>query len=397
MRYRENPLISIIIPIYNVEKYLKECLDSVINQTYKNLEVILVDDGSTDYSSFFCDEYAGMDNRIRVIHQDNKGLVGARKAGLSIATGDIASFVDSDDWLNLSMYEVMVKKMVETEADIVTSGLIREYGRHFISDTEVVKPGVYSGVELEKKIKDNLIDIHVFFRSNISIHIYNKLFDRSLLLKNELLIPEDISIGEDAACVYPCILDADKIAVIDQCLYHYRIRNNSIMGQGNEADFIKIKKLHQYLYQRFSISPNWSKLEGQLRLLIIYYILLVSPQKLMRGEKSYLYYYPKIKKGARIIVYGAGRAGKALMRVLKDRKDCIIVDWLDKNNSEYDFRLLEYDYIIIAAYLYSAYEDIYKNLINKGVPKNKIADLDLSEITDIAEIFEEIHNDSTLH
>lgn len=387
MRYKENSLISVVVPVYNVEKYLRECLNSVINQTYRNLEIILVDDGSTDNSSFICDEYASMDNRIRVIHQKNKGLVGARKSGISAAKGDIVTFVDSDDWLDLDMYEVMKKKMIETEADIVTSGLIREYGRHFISEMEGIEPGVYYGDELEENIKNNLIDIEKFFKSNISMHIYNKLFERRLLLKNELLIPEDISVGEDAACVYPCILDATKIAIIDQCFYHYRIRNNSIMGQSNAVDLIRIKKLHQYLYQRFDNYPNRFKLKNQLRLLIIYTILLVFPRQLMNNEKDYLYYYPQVKKGTRIIVYGAGRAGKALMEILKDNKDYKIVDWIDKNRLECDFNQLEYDYIIIAVYLYSAYEEIYKNLISKGVPKGKIADLDLSETLDINEIF----------
>lgn len=387
MRYKENPLISIIIPIYNVEEYLRECLNSVVNQTYRNLEIILVDDGSNDNSPSICDEYASIDKRIRVIHQNNRGLVGARKSGIIVATGDIATFVDSDDWIDLYMYEVMVEKMVESEADIVTSGLIREYGRHFISDKEVIKPGVYSGDELEKVIKSNLIDEEKFFSSNISIHIYNKLFERELLLKNELLINDDISVGEDAACVYPCLLDANKIAIIDRCFYHYRLRNNSIMGQTNITDFIRIKKLYQYLYQRFSNYPSRFRLENQLRLLIIYFILLASPQQLMNDDKDFLYCYPQIKKGARIIIYGAGRAGKALMQMLKGNKDYKIVGWLDKNNLENNFSQLKYNNIIIAAYTYSAYKDIYKNLIGKGVPKSKIADLDLSGILDIDEIF----------
>lgn len=387
MRYKENPLISVIIPVYNVENYLRECLDSVINQTYKNLEIILVDDGSTDISPVICDEYTGMDNRIKVIHQQNRGLVGARKSGISVSTGDIVTFVDSDDWIDLNMYEVMVEKAVESAADIVTSGLIREYGRHFISDKEVIKPGVYSGDELEKVIKSNLIDEENFFRSNVSIHIYNKLFKRELLLKNELLIPDDISVGEDAACVYPCLLDANKVAIIDGCFYHYRIRNNSIMGQTNVADLIKIKKLYEYLYHRFYNYPSRFRLENQLRLLIIYFILLASPQPLMDGKKDCLYCYPQVKKGTRIIIYGAGRAGKALMQVLKGSEDYKIAGWLDKNNLECDFSHLKYDYIIIAAYTYSAYEDIYKNLINMGVPKSKIADLELSENLDINAIF----------
>lgn len=383
MRYNDNPLISVIIPIYNVELYLKECLYSVINQTYSNLEIILVDDGSTDSSSIICDEYANKDHRIKVLHQRNKGLVGARKSGLSIATGEIATFVDSDDWIDLDMYEVMVRAMIESEADIATSGLIREYGNYHINEKEDIKPGVYCGDELEVVIKNNLIDKNKFFKSNISIHIYNKLFEKKLLQNNELLIPEDITVGEDAACVYPCVLEANKIAIINECFYHYRIRNNSIMGKSNAEDLIRIKHLHQYLNRRFQKYPDRFGLDDQLRLLTIYFILLASPEFLISKKKEYLYYYPQVEIEKRIIIYGAGRAGNALMHALKDKKDFIIVDWLDKSSIVYDFNKLEFDYIIIAAYLYSAYDEIYKALINIGIPSKKIAKLDLGELRDI--------------
>src|SRR5574344_1670943 len=104
-----NPLISVIIPIFNAEKYLNRCIDSIISQTYHNLEVILLDDGSTDNSGNICDEYALKDSRIRVIHQSNKGLVATRQVGISIAKGEYIAWVDSDDWIALDTYEQMCK------------------------------------------------------------------------------------------------------------------------------------------------------------------------------------------------------------------------------------------------------------------------------------------------
>lgn len=380
MKYIENPLLSVVIPVYNVEEYLRECLNSVINQTYRNLEIILINDGSTDNSSLICDEFVRMDNRVRVIHQENMGLVAARKIGISSATGDIATFVDSDDWLDLNMYKIMVREMIDSGADIVSSGLIREYGKHSIHDVEGIQPGTYSGKELDDIVKNNLVDESRFFKSNVSMHIYNKLYNKELLMKNELLVPNNINVGEDAACVYPCILDANTIVFVDQCFYHYRIRNNSIMGQSNIAEVIRLKELYQYLYQRFNNYPNSFILITQLRQIMIYSILLVSPQQLIDEKRSYLSYYPQVKKGTRIIVYGAGRAGKALVRALKDREDYKIVGWIDKNDSKIDFIQIEYDFIIIAVYLYSAYEEIYNNLINMGISKDKIVSLELREI-----------------
>ena len=116
-------LISIIIPVYNVEKYLAKCLDSVLNQTYKNLEIILVDDGSKDNSGAICDEYAKRDNRIIVVHQKNSGVSKARNLGMSMATGDYIGFIDSDDTIEANMYEVLLKNAIESGAEISYCGL----------------------------------------------------------------------------------------------------------------------------------------------------------------------------------------------------------------------------------------------------------------------------------
>ena len=115
-------LISVIVPVYNVENYLDKCIESIVNQTYKNLEIILVDDGSLDSSSKICDEWAVKDNRIKVIHKTNGGVSSARNEGLKNANGDFIAFVDSDDWLELNMYEKLISKQKETNTDIVFSG-----------------------------------------------------------------------------------------------------------------------------------------------------------------------------------------------------------------------------------------------------------------------------------
>ena len=114
--------ISVIVPIYKTEQFLSKCIDSIINQTYKNLEIILVDDGSPDNCPKICDEYAKRDNRIKVIHKENGGLSSARNAGIEIATGDFSAFVDSDDWIDSDMYESLVKLSDEYNADIAECG-----------------------------------------------------------------------------------------------------------------------------------------------------------------------------------------------------------------------------------------------------------------------------------
>ena len=135
-------LLTVIVPVYNVERYLVQCVDSIINQTYKELEIILVDDGSTDASGRICDEYATKDQRIKVIHKVNGGLVSARKAGLTVANGNFIAFVDSDDWIDADMYEQLLGEMIQSDSDILASGFYKEYGEK----ASVVYDGMATGV-----------------------------------------------------------------------------------------------------------------------------------------------------------------------------------------------------------------------------------------------------------
>ena len=113
-----NPMISVIVPIYNVEKYLARCVDSIVNQTYKNLEIILVDDGSPDRCPQMCDDYADKDSRNKVIHKKNGGLSDARNAGMAVATGEYISFIDSDDWIETSMFELLLNNIFQYDCEI---------------------------------------------------------------------------------------------------------------------------------------------------------------------------------------------------------------------------------------------------------------------------------------
>ena len=121
------PLISVIVPIYNVEKYLDRCVGSIINQTYKNLEIILVDDGSPDNCPQMCDDYAKKDSRIKVVHKENGGLSDARNAGMKVATGEYVSFIDSDDYISLDFYETLLETIVDNDSDIVECSVVKFY------------------------------------------------------------------------------------------------------------------------------------------------------------------------------------------------------------------------------------------------------------------------------
>ena len=137
------PKISVVVPIYKVEKYLDRCIYSIINQTYTNLEIILVDDGSPDNCPKICDEYASKDNRIKVIHKQNGGLSSARNAGIKVATGDYIGFVDSDDFIELDMYEQMYKVAYENDVDLVMSDYYKVHKDDRKEVTLDINPGMY--------------------------------------------------------------------------------------------------------------------------------------------------------------------------------------------------------------------------------------------------------------
>lgn len=151
------PRISVIIPIYNAELYLKQCLESVVGQTYRKLEILLVDDGSTDGSAAMCDTYMMADSRIKVIHKENEGLVWARKTGVSLAAGEYITYVDADDWIDLDMYETIMRNMTEQDADMVLYGMIEEYEDQSVTKENLLVEGHYAGEEIKEKIYPNAL------------------------------------------------------------------------------------------------------------------------------------------------------------------------------------------------------------------------------------------------
>ena len=145
---RKHDVISVIVPIYRVEEYLNQCIESIVNQTYQNLQIILVDDGSPDRCGEMCEEWARRDKRIEVLHKKNGGLSDARNAGLAIATGDCIAFVDSDDWIEPTMYEAMLSVLAKENADLVACGIVDSY-----PDKEIIHSYAYAAGGSEKFLK----------------------------------------------------------------------------------------------------------------------------------------------------------------------------------------------------------------------------------------------------
>ncbi len=222
------PLLSIIVPVYNVEPYLVKCLDSLLAQRISDYEVILVDDGSTDNSGAICDKYAAQNAVFQCIHKPNGGLPSARKAGFQISRGQYVTFVDSDDWISPDMYAAMCGVIPDTRADIV----ICDYTA-VMPDREVVcrtpfAPGFYDKARLEQEIYPYMIYSGTFFKYGIAPSLCNKLFRRDLLQSHLMHVPDNIVVGEDALASYSCMLEADSMYILDKSFYYYRSNPSSV-------------------------------------------------------------------------------------------------------------------------------------------------------------------------
>ena len=213
--------ISIVIPIYNVENYLPQCLDSVINQTYKNLEIILVNDGSTDTCPQICDEYAAKDSRITVIHQENGGSAKTRNKGLQKATGDFISFVDSDDFISENFYQKLFNILIENNAEIVECSY-----RTFDTELElqrIIKPTyrITGNYETEKALE-------LLMKEYLKQVVWNKIYRREILADIKFPVGKFI---DDEYWTYKVFGNAKKIVKIPDVMYFYRQQEGSIMGK----------------------------------------------------------------------------------------------------------------------------------------------------------------------
>ncbi|WP_307993505.1 glycosyltransferase [uncultured Intestinibacter sp.] len=278
-----NQKISVIVPIYKVEDYLHRCVDSIINQTYTNLEIILVDDGSPDNCPMICDEYAEKDNRIKVIHKKNGGLSDARNAGLDIATGEYIGFVDSDDYISLSFYERLMNIMIVTESDIVECGVKKFKDSNEICDVKYENLNFSTFSTLEAM--QNLITNHI-----LSTTVWNKIYKREIIDKLRFKVGKT---NEDDFYTYLAFDNASKITKLNEELYYYLQREDSIMGKRyklNRLDEIEAK------YERLKyIEENYKNLILLAKKDVMFGCLYAYQQLLRNGKKT------DIKKGQVIL------------------------------------------------------------------------------------------------
>ena len=245
----ENQLISIIVPIYNVEKYLKKCIESIINQTYKNIEIILVDDGSPDNCGKICEEYSQKDKRIIVIHKENGGLSDARNKGIDIAKGDYLTFIDSDDFVNIDYIEKLYSSIKLNNTELAQCGISKVN-----ENNEIIEKLNYDEnyIKTSHEILNELYGKHLIE----NVVVWNKMYAKELFKNIRFPVGK---IHEDEFTTYKLIYYSKNVAIVSDSLYNYRQNNASIMGRKFN---IKRLNLLEALEQR--IQFFWDKNEKDL-------------------------------------------------------------------------------------------------------------------------------------
>ena len=289
--------VSIIVPVYNIENYIRVCVESILAQTYASLELILVDDGSKDNSGILCDEYAVIDPRVKVIHKENGGVSSARNAGLRQAKGDWIMHVDGDDWIEPDMIESLIEAAKATEADLVFS--------------DFIKYGPNAGNNQLPSWNSDKIDSMSRYIAYVMTTIWGSIAKRSLYIDHSLKSPEGISYCEDFHLIVRLCHFAKKIVNVHRPFYHYRYRPTSIMSNMSRKtesdeqwvyqDTIRFFK-EQGVYEDYRKVMSWRTLKSAQE-------LLLDPSEhhrfmeLFNDGKEFIFFCPFVNKKIKILAW----------------------------------------------------------------------------------------------
>jgi glycosyltransferase involved in cell wall biosynthesis len=378
----KNPLVSIIIPIYNSEAFLDKCIQSAINQSYKNIEIILVNDGSIDSSREICNNYSSIDDRIKTIHKNNGGLVSSRKAGLRASTGKYILYIDGDDWIELNLIENYVNQVLKHKADIVISShIINLEGREDILMNSLPS-GVYNKDKLSSIIYPKMLYTGKFSQFGIFSYSWGKLYKREILLKNQLSVDESITIGEDALCLYPTLLDANVLVILEQPGYHYRQRADSLIKTLRKIEISKMQKVYDDLKNIFLDKKVLDIMLPQLQHYLLS-LLIINTEGPNSSDKITLYPFDKVNFNENLIIYGGGTFGQHIYKKIINYKKPNILAWIDEKHKYYSklnlpvtgfdkIKNIDYDIILIALIDEDNSSKAYLKLLKHGADPDKI-------------------------
>ena len=275
------PLISVIVPVYKVEKYLPKCIDSILAQTYPNLEIILVDDGSVDSSGAICDEYASRYEHIRVIHKENGGLSDARNCGIAAAHGEYVGLVDSDDYVDSDMYETLYRLVSDNDADIAMCGLYDVYEGRPVEQVDSVDVCCVDRTQAMKMVLEAKV---------VSVTAVNKLYKKSMFDRVKYPVGRT---AEDAFVILHLLEQADRVAITNERKYYYFHRENSITTRlYSKRDFDAIAAYeHNYKF----IVERFPELEKTARMRLYWANFYVLDKMMLSDNATKQDYAPLVK------------------------------------------------------------------------------------------------------
>lgn len=325
--------LSVIVPIYNSQKYLCECIESILRQEYDNLEIILVNDGSTDNSYEICKRYEENDKRIKVIDQNNRGIMLARLSGFRVSRGEYIGFVDSDDWIASDMYKKLMDVAEEKDCDIVSMGYTLVRGGELRQEDDATIFGLFEKGKNMNIVLSNMMYDKGRKRRGVHPALWSKVFRRTLLqtIYDNFKVHERITMGEDAAIFYPCCLKAKSVFIMKEYQYYYRIHSESTCRTMNINTFYEIHAFYRHMTnillefdQRYDLLKQlkqyvWSFVDSGLRQVFDIHI-----------EGVYIFPYARIERNADIVIYGAGEVGQSYFQQILENHYCNIVAWADK-------------------------------------------------------------------
>lgn len=376
-----NPKVSVIVPVYNITSYIQECVTSIQKQTYRNIEIILIDDGSTDGSGELCEKLAKKDGRIQVIRQENKGVVSARNRGIKASSGIYISFIDGDDWIEPDMIEVLLNQI--GEADLITTKVCRELtSGKWIEECDKFPEGLYSGEKLSIILDKMIYDFENECVQPLIPGMCNKLYASDLVKKVYRTLDTNITYEEDAVFTYKCLLQCSSIVVSHQSFYHYQYRKGSAIHSVTPHMLMDINRVYFVLKRDFEEHKRRDQLLLQLQRWIMYMSC--------RAINDFMGFDPRISiteyianlsylEDKSLILYGAGKAGQDTYAQMSQYGYHVVL-WADRNYQTYQEKGMpvvspdeifhtEYDLIFIAVGDETLAESIKKDLVRRGIPE----------------------------
>lgn len=389
-----NPdLLSVVVPVYNVAQYLDRCIQSILAQTYRNLEVILVNDGSTDGSEEICAKYAQLDSRIMLISQENQGASAARRSGIRLATGKYMSFVDPDDYIDVDLYEQLMS--CRANFDVVISQWLRESDCEVRRAYDTIRPGAYQTPEDMEFLIRHLVNVSlpggsVNILPGIAAYLWNKLFRTELVKEVVEEIKVDLPVSNDRPIIYGVMLRCKSVLITEICGYHYWVRSDSL-GHISERNCRYLKSIcdfYELMESLLEKDPRYDVLMPQLQMKFSEEITR-SPVKMGFSVEAQLQLktpvFPFINflEGKRIALYGAGPLGRSYRRQIQKWGICQVALWVDEDWEEHVGtglavspveRLIDenFHYVVIAASEQIEAGRISRKLILMGIEENRI-------------------------